>query len=64
MLSSTRCALNQAQLGFMSVISVGLAVVSGFGFCIAIGVDFSLVATASIFVMLGLGVDDVSGAAE
>ena len=48
----------------MSVISVGLAVVSGFWFCIAIGVDFSLVATASIFVMLGLGVDDVSGAAE
>uniref|UniRef100_A0A6U4II24 SSD domain-containing protein n=2 Tax=Phaeomonas parva TaxID=124430 RepID=A0A6U4II24_9STRA len=57
-MSTNNWVHSRSVLGLVAVGTVGCSIVSGFGFCLAIGVPFSLVVNSVVFVMLGLGVDD------
>ncbi|KAB0348012.1 hypothetical protein FD754_012869 [Muntiacus muntjak] len=53
------CVRNKMWVAVFGVISVALAVVSGFGLMLYIGVPFVLIVANSPFLILGVGVDDM-----
>eukprot|EP00039_Didymoeca_costata_P013273 m.199285 g.199285 ORF g.199285 m.199285 type:complete len:887 (+) comp15724_c0_seq4:152-2812(+) len=57
-LSRGNAVMSHGSLVIFSVISIGLAIVCAFGLAIAFGVKYSLVISALIFLLFGLGMDD------
>ncbi|KAM9673352.1 patched domain-containing protein 3 [Trichechus inunguis] len=53
------CVRNKMWVATFGVISVALAVVSGFGLMLYIGVPFVIIVANSPFLILGIGVDDM-----
>ncbi|KAM6216193.1 patched domain-containing protein 3 [Rhynchocyon petersi] len=53
------CVRNKMWVAAFGVISVALAVVSGFGLMLYIGVPFVIIVANSPFLILGVGVDDM-----
>ncbi|XP_052782471.1 patched domain-containing protein 3-like [Mya arenaria] len=57
---SFRDAVSQrCMLGIAGILAASLAIVSGFGFCSAIGVDFVSIVGAVPFLVVGIGIDDM-----
>ena len=57
-LSRGRLKYSHSMLGLASVVSVGLATISSYGFCWYCGIKFNRVVQVLILVLLGVGVDD------
>ncbi|XP_023448144.2 patched domain-containing protein 3 [Dasypus novemcinctus] len=53
------CVRNKMSVAAFGVVSVALAVVSGFGLMLYVGVPFVIIVANSPFLILGIGVDDM-----
>ncbi|XP_070238249.1 ankyrin repeat domain-containing protein 26 [Bos mutus] len=58
------CVQNKMWVAVFGVISTALAVVSGFGLMLYVGVPFVLIVANSPFLILGVGVDDMDSISE
>ncbi|XP_045205429.2 patched domain-containing protein 3-like [Mercenaria mercenaria] len=59
---SSRCTDQVGQrmmLGFAGIFAAGLAILTGFGFCAAIGVEFVSIVGVLPFLLIGIGIDDM-----
>ena len=59
MLGGTPPLRSRCLLGLTVVLNVGLALVVGFGLCGYLGVRYNLISFMAIFILFGIGIDDM-----
>uniref|UniRef100_A0A1Y1JZP0 SSD domain-containing protein n=1 Tax=Photinus pyralis TaxID=7054 RepID=A0A1Y1JZP0_PHOPY len=58
-ISKFNCVEARFVLGYMGLLSVGMAFIVGCGFCSLVGISYGPVHTSLPFLLMGLGVDDM-----